>query len=171
MCPDQGLNLQHFGACDNTPTNWATQPGPIPTLREKSECPRKVEDHLGIRYLYPPCTLSVWWRIRIIHMMNTYLHRWSFGNLGEEVARGWSHHFKSLDTLLRPTCSTRANGANLPDILYTYSLFHHTRRFHPPLASLPSSYHATAMPGVTFYPRYSKRKDESQFDGDGQVKW
>ena len=40
MCPDQGSNLQPFGAQDDSPNNWATQPGQgewfiqIPTIWE-----------------------------------------------------------------------------------------------------------------------------------------
>ena len=28
MCPDQGLNTQHFGVWDYAPTSWVTQSGP-----------------------------------------------------------------------------------------------------------------------------------------------
>ena len=39
MCPDWELNLQPFKVWDNTPTNWASQPGPMVNLKGLNSSP------------------------------------------------------------------------------------------------------------------------------------
>lgn len=103
------------------------------------------------------------------NVMNTYLHRWSLGNLSwvsSKLHEGEATSPKAWIHFLRPTCSSSwVDGANLLPMSCPYNISPDTRWFHSPLASFSPSLNETVMPRATeaiSCPWDSKHKDDSQ---------